>query len=303
MDPISLMLLSQLVPAGINLVKAAHQNSLANDLNTKRPYYEIPKAIQEATNSAKYQAGMTQLPGQNIMEDRLGRTTSNALADLKNVSNNPSQLGANIAKVYGNQMNAENNLGIKAAENWQNNQGLLRNQLGQLGRYQDYQFDYNQNQPYQNNMAARSALKEGAFRNLTAGVKDLAATGVGLANYNAANGGKTEGPQTGFATEVTPTKTPLTSFNIPVKTTMASALSMGGDGATQSSQYVDPNQMYDLQNNYGTNYKDKPYDFNYDYQAPANNATGGNAGGGVDMNAFLQMLQMLKNPNYEYTNG
>lgn len=299
MDPISLMLLSQLVPAAINLTKAGVQGYKANQLGkTPRPAYEIPQAIQEATNSARYQAGMTRLPGQNIMEDRLGRTTSNALGDLKEVSNSPSQLGANIAKVYGNQMNAENNLGIKAGENWQNNQGLLRSQLGQLGRYQDYQFDYNQNQPYQAKMAASSALREGAFRNLSAGVGDISKTGTALAAYMAAkkaSEGEQEDNGMGGATNQFGLGHESPSMH------MDAALSMGGDGATESRQYVDPNQMYDLQNNYGTNYKDKPYDFNYDYQAPSNTNAGGNAGGGVDMNAFLQMLQMLKNPNYEYT--
>lgn len=295
MDPLTMMILSQAIPAGINLAKAAHQNNLAKNLNQNRPYYEIPKAITEATNNAKYQAGMTMLPGQNLLEDRLGRNTSNAIADIKNVSTNPSQLGANIAKVYGNQMNAENNLGVQAAQNWSSNQGLLRNQLNALGNYQNQQFEYNQNQPYQAAMAAKSALKEGAFRNLTSAGKDLGAIGVGIANYNMANGGNTQ-------------TNGVDNVNSGVganKMDMNQAISMGGDGASGSYQYVDPNAINDLNTNYGTGYKDKPYDFNYDYQFPQGGTTntGTNANGGVDMNAFLQMLQMLKNPNFQYTNG
>lgn len=299
MDPITLMMLAQLAPAAINLGKSGVQAYQAKQLGkTPRPTYQIPQAVNEATNNARYLAGMTQLPGQNLMEDRLGRNTSNALADLKEVSNSPSQLGANLAKVYGNQMNAENNLGIQAGQNWMNNQSLLRNQLGALGNAQNYQFDYNQNQPYQAKMAASSALREGAFRNLSAGVGDISKSGTALAAYLAAkkaSEGEDEGDGMGGATN---------QFGIGhengVKTDMNQALSMGGDGASGSYQYVDPNAMNDLNTNYGSNYKDKPFDSGYDYQMPNTNTVGGNASGGVDMNAFLQLLQMLKNPNSEY---
>ena len=307
MDPLTIMMLAQLAPAAINLGKSGVQAYQAKQLGkTPRPTYEIPQAVQEATNNAKYVAGMTQLPGQNIMEDRLGRNTSNALADLKEVSNSPSQLGANLAKVYGNQMNAENNLGIQAGQNWMNNQGLLRNQLTQLGQAQNYQFDYNKNQPYQNNMAARSALKEGSFRNLSAGVGDLSKSGTALAAYLAAKqaseggaDGSEEMGKNNFSGGISGNN----GANEGSRMDMNAALSMGGDGASGAYQYVDPNAIDNLQSNYGTNYKDKPYDFNYDYQAPANTNVGGNTNGGVDINALLQMIQMMQNPNSEYIRG
>jgi len=277
MDPISLMLLSQLAPAAINLTKAGVQGYKANQLGkTPRPTYEIPQAIQEATNSARYQAGMTRLPGQNIMEDRLGRTTSNALGDLKEVSNSPSQLGANIAKVYGNQMNAENTLGIQAGQNWQNNQGLLRSQLGQLGRYQDYQFDYNQNQPYQAKMAASSALREGAFRNLSAGVGDISKTGTALAAYLAAKKASEDDGTNG----VEDARKNTMDMNM--------ALSMGGDGASEDVQSIDSGAMDDLTNTYGANYKQTNSGF--DYQYPPQTGTG-------DSPNLLALLELYKRMN------
>lgn len=292
------MMLSQLAPAAINLTKAGIQGYKANQLGkTPRPTYEIPQAIQEATNSARYQAGMTQLPGQNLMEDRLGRNTSNALADLKEVSNSPSQLGANLAKVYGSQMNAENDLVIKAGQNWMNNQSLLRNQLGALGNAQNYQFDYNQNQPYQNNMAARSALKEGSFRNLSAGVGDLSKTGTAYAAYLAAKGenegdspdniSSSKGSMGGGGGE---SNTGVSGSDGSNRVDMNQAISMGGDGASGAYQYIDPNSLNDLNNNYGSTYKNNTSSTNYDYQVPS---TGNSSNGGFDMNTLMQLMQML----------
>lgn len=168
-----------LISGGIYGYKAYRQNDQAKKLSkTGRPEYEIPPAVREAVNLARLQAANSKLPGQNLMEQKLDNTTSRGLAELKNVSTNPSQLAANAAKLYSYQQDAQNNLNIAGAQNYNNNQAMLRGQLGQLGQYQDKQWDYNKFQPYVNDMAASSALREGAFRNATAAGINTA-TGIG----------------------------------------------------------------------------------------------------------------------------
>jgi hypothetical protein len=250
MDPVSMLLMS-LIPSGINLAKSAIQGIKANKMaKTTRPEYQIPQAIQEATNNARYQAGMTQLPGQNLMQQKLNQQGAGALANLKDVSSNGAGLGSNIANIYRSNVNAQNDLGIASAQNWNNNQSMLRGQLGQLGQAQNYQFDYNKNQPYQNRMAASSALREGAFRNLSAAGNDIAAAGLGYGNMQAQNPNADVAPMNWDITGGVKGPTGLTKMD------MTGALSTGMPSNIGSST-VDRNAIKGI-----TNYSSPSYGAN-----------------------------------------
>jgi hypothetical protein len=183
MDPITQMLLSQLIPTGINAAQAISQKKKGNEFSKiQRPQYNIPQSVLDQVNQAKYLASMRELPGQNLMEGRLGQNTAKGIAEMKNVVANPADLASNVAKMYGAQNDAMNNIGMQAGQNWLGQQGRLNQVLGNLGQYQDKQWDYNVNQPYQDSMAASSALREGAFRNAMAAGANIASALGGTAN-------------------------------------------------------------------------------------------------------------------------
>jgi len=177
------MLAAQAVPTAINLAQAISQKKKGSEFsNAQRPQYNIPQGVLDQVNQAKYLAGMRELPGQNLMEGRLGQNTAKGIAEMKNVAANPADLASNVARMYGAQNDAMNNIGIQAGQNWLGQQGRLGQALGNLGQYQDKQWDYNTNQPYQNSMAAASALKEAAFRNAMAGGMNIASGVSGALN-------------------------------------------------------------------------------------------------------------------------
>ena len=183
MDPITMMILSQALPSAINGGKAIAQGIKANKLSKiERPTYGIPQGVLDAVNQSKYLASMRELPGQNLMEGRLGQNTSKGINELKNVSANAGDLASNVARMYSGNNDALNNIGIQAGQNWMNNQNGLNQVLQTLGGYQDKQFEYNKNQPYQAAKAAESALREGAFRNLTSMGTNIASGIGGAAN-------------------------------------------------------------------------------------------------------------------------
>jgi hypothetical protein len=185
MDPITMMLLSQLLPTGINLAKSAIQGKQASELaKVQRPQYNIPQGVLDAVNQSKYLASMRELPGQNLMEARLGENTAKGIAEMRNVAANPADLASNVAKMYGAQTQGLQDIGIQAGQNWLGQQGQLSQMLQNLGQYQEKAWDYNQNQPYQQAKAAESALREGAFRNLTAAGTNIASGLSGAANLN-----------------------------------------------------------------------------------------------------------------------
>lgn len=176
------MLLSAALPAAINLGKSAIQGYQAKKLaKSGRPEYNIPEATTQGLNSAKYQASQTQLPGQTQMQQNLDMNTSRGIASLQDVSSSGAGLSSNIASLYRGNVAGQNQLGIAGAQNWNNNQGILRAALSQYGGYQDKAWDINKFQPYLAKKGAESALREGSFRNLSAAGTDIARAGMGYA--------------------------------------------------------------------------------------------------------------------------
>lgn len=179
----AIMALSQLIPMGVKLVKGAQQASQAKKLaNTPRPEYQIPQEVLQSLNQAKMMASMTELPGQNLMESKIGQNVSKGISELERVSSNPADLASNVSRMYLGANDQINNIGVQAAQQWLQNQGVLGNELKSMGAWKDRQFDINQMQPYENNMAAASALREGSFRNLSAAGEDMSSALGGYAN-------------------------------------------------------------------------------------------------------------------------
>jgi len=178
-----MMLLAQAVPTALNASKAYSQSRQAKELaKTERPKYEIPEAVQQQVNQARYLAGMRELPGQNVMEAKLGQNTAKGISQLQGASANSADLASNIARLYGAQNEGVQNIGLKAGQNWLGQQGQLSNALRMLGQYQDKKWDYNQKQPYEEAKAAESALREASFRNLAAASTNIASGISGAAN-------------------------------------------------------------------------------------------------------------------------
>lgn len=183
MDPVTMMLLAQAIPTALELTKAYSQSKQAKELEkVGRPQYEIPEAVQQQVNQARYLASMRELPGQNLMEAKLGQTTAKGINQMQNAAANPADLASNIAKLYGAQNEATQNIGIKAGQNWLNQQGQLSNALRMLGQYQQQQWDYNKKQPYEEAKAAEAALREASYRNLAAASTNIASGISGAAN-------------------------------------------------------------------------------------------------------------------------
>ncbi len=238
------MLLSAGIMAAINLGKAAHQSHQANKLaKTPRPAYNIPTEATGALNNAKFQASQRQLPGITQMQEKLDTNAAGAISNIKDVSSNGADLGSNIASVYRSNVGGQNQLALAGAQNYNNNQAALRGQQNQYAGYQDKAFDINNFQPYANNMAASSALREGAFRNLSAAGSDIA-TGIGGAsnmNYwdkklSELNGGGAAGGGNDFGAVPSPGYAPF-------KRPAMSSSSVGMNGALFSPKPVSINGM------------------------------------------------------------
>lgn len=119
-----------------------------------------------------------QMAGQNNINQRLDQATANSLYDINQNSSSGVEALAALSGVYSNQMDAENQLGLNAAQDYQRRQMAVGNELNRYAGYQDKAWDYNVNQPFQEKAAAAQALGEAGMRNKYEGLKGVVGAGV-----------------------------------------------------------------------------------------------------------------------------
>lgn len=177
MDPMTLSLLSTLPQTAIGLGQTIAGFTMKKP---ERPTMGVPASHMAALKNAEMQAKMTRLPGQSSIEGRLDRVTGNALSTLERTGDSPTSIINSASRAYGNQLDKETELGIKAAEMQLNNQGILRNEQHNIGNWENKAWEFNEKDPYLSKMAEISALKGAGLTNMAGGMQDMLGT---MANF------------------------------------------------------------------------------------------------------------------------
>uniref|UniRef100_A0A6M3J243 Uncharacterized protein n=1 Tax=viral metagenome TaxID=1070528 RepID=A0A6M3J243_9ZZZZ len=139
--------------------------------------YKVPESVDKALRLAELQASQKELPGQSIMEQRIGQQISSGIESAEKFApSSASALGA-LAGIYGQGMEAYKDLDIEAARQTQEN--LKNLQAVQMGRapYEEKEWQYNKYLPYMQAAQMSAALENASLANLQAGWQ-TAETGV-----------------------------------------------------------------------------------------------------------------------------
>lgn len=158
-----------------DVIQGAHQlhkgNKLARD--TQRPWMEIPDAAIKSLRVAKSSAAQTQLPGQDLIEQKLDERFANYADALGRTSIGSAGDINNLNQMYGENTDQLKDVGIAAAEYRQRNQENLQNELNNMADWQQQKFMYNFDEPYRIKSATASALKGAGLQNLHTGISGL----------------------------------------------------------------------------------------------------------------------------------
>lgn len=200
MDPVTIASLglqgAKAIAGGVQALKGRKKLREA-----ERPEYTMPTGVTEAENILTQQAseGMTS-QAEQLATQGIDRSGASALK---------YGAGGNIdpMAVMGSQNNAYLNLAAQDEQIRQKNKRrLARFKSGTKARYQDKEFEYNQNQPYQNQVAEGQALIGSGLQNIFGGA-DAAAALLG-------NASQTENETT---QEIDPRLTDPMRFGAPTK--------------------------------------------------------------------------------------
>ena len=171
-----------LISAGISGAKAIFggiQSLSANrkqkKLWDKRPTYERPEEANEMLDLYRQNAAASELPGQGLIEDKLGGVTARGVRQVgKAASSSASALSA-ITDIYGKEQDAVRDLGIQFAQYKAMQQDKLAQGLGQAAQYSDQEFMYNKQQPWDIKMNELSSKKQAGAANMWGGIEGVGA--------------------------------------------------------------------------------------------------------------------------------
>jgi hypothetical protein len=167
----------ELVKMGAGLGQKVKSNRLIK--NNKRPTlnYPVPQEYYDNMMAAKNMAGVSGLPGQGQIENRMDAQGANAISLASQTQQSPAAIMAGVSSMSNNLMGAEADLGVKGAEfkakNLAQYFGANEQLAGaELNKFNN-EWDWNYAQPYLSAMSAASALREGGAQNAFSGLEGL----------------------------------------------------------------------------------------------------------------------------------
>jgi hypothetical protein len=181
MEPITTaLLIGSAVKGAVGLAKGifgASQASKARkeqkSLWDNRPTYERPEEVNEMLDLYRQSAARTQLPGQDLMEEKIGSATAfGARSAERFAPSSTAALGA-VTDLYGREQNAVRDLGIQFAQYKAAQEAQLARGLQVGAQYSDQEFQYNKQQPWDIRMNEASSQRQAGAANFWEGLQGV----------------------------------------------------------------------------------------------------------------------------------
>ena len=176
--PVTAAVVASVGQAGLGLYQTLRANRLRKKAlsDFRNNPMTIPSAATQAVNMASKQAQGTRLPEQDVMEENLRSGTAQSLNQARKSATSPSQILASTIQSYNAQQQAQQNLDLQAAQNWQDRQSIYRNAVMSLAPYQQKIWETNVLAPIQMKMNQASIEGQSGMQNIGQAIQ----SGVGM---------------------------------------------------------------------------------------------------------------------------
>lgn len=142
-----------------------HQDWLAGRMNVQRPNYTIPQNVQDNVSMYQNMADSSRMPGYGYAQNNI---YGNQASLVRSALQSGGSAGDILASLGGIGQNTNNSLG-QLAQQGANYQVQAKQGLAQandtMADYKNQAFDYNQNQPYEQQYMRKMALQGAAQQN------------------------------------------------------------------------------------------------------------------------------------------
>jgi hypothetical protein len=176
---LALSLASSLIPSIAQGITGSRQKREAEAIRkgTTRPTYETPMKAKKMESIAEQQATQG-LVGRSTLEDRLRSSTAGAVRATEQVATSPASRLAAITATYGQEMESMEDIAMKDAQARLDSANRVARTYGAMADYQDKEFAYNEQVPYEEGMAASSALTGAGMGNTQGMFENISRAGV-----------------------------------------------------------------------------------------------------------------------------
>ena len=171
--PVTAAVVASVGQAGLGLYQTLRANRLRKKAlsDFRNNPMTIPSAATQAVNMAGKQAQGTRLPEQDVMEENLRSGTAQSLNQARKSATSPSQILTSTIQSYNAQQQAQQNLDLQAAQNWQDRQSIYRNAVMSLAPYQQKIWETNVLSPIQMKMNQASIEGQSGMQNIGQGIQ------------------------------------------------------------------------------------------------------------------------------------
>jgi len=177
-------------------VKAKRAERAADKLYAQRPTYEIPTGYTDALSLYKKQAAQTQLPGQGLIEENIQQSSARARSAAERGAVSSAAYGGMASDIYEKELQAIQDLGIKAAEYQAANQEKLAQGYQMMGGQQAMAQDWNKLGAFNTSMnrleskgATYAQNAANAWQSLGSDLMNFAGTAYAMKMMQGMNGG------------------------------------------------------------------------------------------------------------------
>lgn len=158
---------ANLIPGIFQAIQGGKDRRLAEELMAQdRPQFEISEFDKKALKTALLRNLDPSLPGQALIEERVGEQTGSALKAIQETASSPAEAAAAMVGAVRGGQDVMGDVGIAAAGQKISNERQLIEQYGKMGMLEGKQFDINELMPYLQDMQAASALLGSSEQNV-----------------------------------------------------------------------------------------------------------------------------------------
>ena len=176
---LALSLASSIIPSIAQGITGRKQKREAERLrkSTTRPTYETPMSAKKMQGIAEQQATQG-LVGRSILEDRLRSSTAGAVRATEEVATSPALRLAAITATYGQEMEGMEDIAMADTKARLDAANRLARAYGTMADYEDREFDINKQRPFEDTMAAASALTGAGMQNVQGALEGISRAGA-----------------------------------------------------------------------------------------------------------------------------
>lgn len=179
--PLPLLLAAAALPQLYKIGVGIHQLNKSKQFNRTRPVYQTPENLKKLLNITKFESSVGGLPGQSRIERNIGQGQANSINAVQRSGSSPAAMMAAISGIDQNTKNTYGDLGVQGAQYRDQKQGDYQRALGMMVEDERQAFQWNQADPYLQDMAAKAALKNAGLGNIGTALDDFSSIGQGLA--------------------------------------------------------------------------------------------------------------------------